>query len=896
MSANGQDSHVWTRRLLGGIALVALAALGVVTWHALRIEASEARSKRAAAEQESLRLALWRMDSLMTPILAREAARPYFEYESFYPAGRAYSDVLGTDVSERDVLLASPLLSNEDPIVQMHFQQVGGRVESPQAPTGAKRELAEGVYVSQYAATMKQAKLAELRGLLASSRSENKGAPAVSDRAARNEPSPQKEKGGQYKRVRSSELADAGLRGSGEMSARELRAELDDKQAKQPATSDLGVDGVVTGKPDDATKANEPTTADAAPVDGRDAAAGASFTAESDVAKRQQSGDDVVKVTVANPQKQESALEQVQRADYQARSALTKQAQTKAQIEASNIANRSSKAGGNAGANLGGVMSPSKAADGEDRGDEAAADKSGLATESNAKSVDSSKSEEQRAKDVAGADKKVDVSGSASGAPVVVPGDGIDARRGGAPLKAATASSPATDPLFSSSKSPDGEVLPEKENTASRDTIQHDELLSLPSEMGPESGFAEFGAVERRPMKDGSLQFGPEVTVGEQAEVLLGDFQAAWIARESGKGAEAGPELVFRRTVRVGEKQFQQGFWINWPELQRTLVEPVKDIYPAAALKPVTQSLSAVPSATLGRMLASIPAELVVPAGTDVSVPGWTPLRTALLATWVLVALSLVALALTARAMAELAERRGQFVSAVTHELRTPLTTFRLYSQMLSEGMVQDEQTKRGYAQTLFSESQRLGRIVESVLDYARLGKHGRARPMELQWESRPVGELATQMDATLRGVAEQHGMGLELVGPEHGPDSSLREVRVDITRLERILVNLVENAGKYGKPIDALGEHRAVVRWEANGSRVRISVRDFGAGVSAGEAKNIFRPFTRGEAHAHGSTPGMGLGLSLARGLAEQMGGGLFVQSPRDGGLGAEFVVELVG
>ena len=73
-----------------------------------------------------------------------------------------------------------------------------------------------------------------------------------------------------------------------------------------------------------------------------------------------------------------------------------------------------------------------------------------------------------------------------------------------------------------------------------------------------------------------------------------------------------------------------------------------------------------------------------------------------------------------------LSERRGTFVSAVTHELRTPLTTFRLYTEMLDEGMVASGESQRNYMKTLRSEADRLGHLVENVLSFARL-ERGRA-------------------------------------------------------------------------------------------------------------------------------------------------------------------------
>jgi hypothetical protein len=78
----------------GVCAAVVLAALGWITATVLGLERAEIRARTDAGHQESLRLALWRMDSWLASLLAREAARPYFDYEAFYPQQRAYSTLL----------------------------------------------------------------------------------------------------------------------------------------------------------------------------------------------------------------------------------------------------------------------------------------------------------------------------------------------------------------------------------------------------------------------------------------------------------------------------------------------------------------------------------------------------------------------------------------------------------------------------------------------------------------------------------------------------------------------------------------------------------------------------------------------------------------------------------
>ncbi|MFA6044282.1 MAG: hypothetical protein WC718_04810, partial [Phycisphaerales bacterium] len=89
-------------------ALTVAAALAWMTHHTLQLEHAEVEAQRQARFQESVRLVLWRMDSLMTPLIAREAARPYFQYQPFYPAGRPYADMLGSSRPD-DVLVPSPL-------------------------------------------------------------------------------------------------------------------------------------------------------------------------------------------------------------------------------------------------------------------------------------------------------------------------------------------------------------------------------------------------------------------------------------------------------------------------------------------------------------------------------------------------------------------------------------------------------------------------------------------------------------------------------------------------------------------------------------------------------------------------------------------------------------------
>ena len=102
----------------------------------LRLERAERAARGQAALEENARLALWRMDSSLTPLLAQESARPYFHYRAFYPAAGAYSEMF-VEPRPGEALVPSPLLREPPPYVLLHFQLApGGELTSPQVPAG----------------------------------------------------------------------------------------------------------------------------------------------------------------------------------------------------------------------------------------------------------------------------------------------------------------------------------------------------------------------------------------------------------------------------------------------------------------------------------------------------------------------------------------------------------------------------------------------------------------------------------------------------------------------------------------------------------------------------------------------------------------------------------------
>ncbi|MBW7906097.1 MAG: HAMP domain-containing histidine kinase [Phycisphaerae bacterium] len=124
-------------------ALLVFAAMGWLTASALRLERAEAAARQQAQLEESVRLALWRMESFVAPLISREAARPYFHYSSLYSIERAYSH-MWEDADYGDLLVPSPLMQPLGPEVLLHFQLDGeGRLTSPLVPPPPLRKLAE---------------------------------------------------------------------------------------------------------------------------------------------------------------------------------------------------------------------------------------------------------------------------------------------------------------------------------------------------------------------------------------------------------------------------------------------------------------------------------------------------------------------------------------------------------------------------------------------------------------------------------------------------------------------------------------------------------------------------------------------------------------------------------
>lgn len=362
-------------------------------------------------------------------------------------------------------------------------------------------------------------------------------------------------------------------------------------------------------------------------------------------------------------------------------------------------------------------------------------------------------------------------------------------------------------------------------------------------------------------------EFGPAVTAGMagDAAVPAGIMQPVW----------SGEQLLLARRVARPEGEYVQGCWLDWPAVRDWLVGQSADLLPGARLEPVRPDTRE-PDA---RLLASLPVRLVPGDAPAPAAAQPSPLRLSLAVAWACVLLASAAVGLLLRGVVSLSERRGAFVSAVTHELRTPLTTLRMYTEMLSEGMVADEDRRRHYLATLRAEADRLGHLVENVLAYSRLERN-RAGGGELLTVN--LGDALARCTDRLAERTRQAGVRFDV---RLEAEATAAMVRTNPTSLEQILLNLVDNACKYGG--SAAGS-QPVVHLEAArvGERAVLRVRDHGPGLGAARAAKLFHPFSKSVQEAANSAPGLGLGLALSRRLARAMGGDLTLDGA--GGLGA--------
>ncbi|HEX4631679.1 MAG TPA: HAMP domain-containing sensor histidine kinase [Chthoniobacterales bacterium] len=223
-----------------------------------------------------------------------------------------------------------------------------------------------------------------------------------------------------------------------------------------------------------------------------------------------------------------------------------------------------------------------------------------------------------------------------------------------------------------------------------------------------------------------------------------------------------------------------------------------------------------------------------------------------------------------ARRQLALAQKKTDFVSNVSHELKTPLTSIRMFAEMMQSGNAVEDKRPQ-YLRIIVAEAERLTRLINNVLDFARLERK------QKRYDFRPL-----DLHAVLAKTWEGHELHLR----EQGFTTRWQDapppyqVRGDEDALAQIFVNLLSNAEKYSTDRKEIEIHSYLTE-----DSVHVSVLDRGTGVPAGEETKIFEAFYRAHDSLASGIQGSGLGLTLAQRVAKEHGGEIVYQAREGGG-----------
>lgn len=232
----------------------------------------------------------------------------------------------------------------------------------------------------------------------------------------------------------------------------------------------------------------------------------------------------------------------------------------------------------------------------------------------------------------------------------------------------------------------------------------------------------------------------------------------------------------------------------------------------------------------------------------------------------------------TLRSEMDLARKKTTFVTNVSHELKTPLTSIRMFAEMLKEGRQPDPRRREQYLDLMVSETDRLTRLINNVLDFSRLEKGQKQYSSKLLEANR----LAQDLVQSQRLRLEHNGFKVEL---RQAAEPVF--VRADEEAIKQAVLNLLSNAEKYSE-----ARQEIEVEVSSQGSLACLRVKDRGVGVPAAQAKKIFQEFYRADESLTSRTKGTGLGLPIARRIARDHGGDI-TYAPREGG-GSVFELRL--
>lgn len=208
---------------------------------------------------------------------------------------------------------------------------------------------------------------------------------------------------------------------------------------------------------------------------------------------------------------------------------------------------------------------------------------------------------------------------------------------------------------------------------------------------------------------------------------------------------------------------------------------------------------------------------------------------------------------------------KSEFISSISHELRTPLGFITGYvTTLLRSDVPHGEETKREFLQIIKEESERLGDLVEDLLDTSRI----QAGSFAVEKKPVDIGELVKKVAEKVESATNQHSLVLSI-------DPNLPPVPGDSRRLEQVLHNLLDNAIKYSPQGDQI-----TISGKLKNAHIQVCVADKGHGIPQAELSKIFDAFNRIPDPDAKNVRGIGLGLTICRAIVEAHGGDIRAES----------------
>ena len=241
--------------------------------------------------------------------------------------------------------------------------------------------------------------------------------------------------------------------------------------------------------------------------------------------------------------------------------------------------------------------------------------------------------------------------------------------------------------------------------------------------------------------------------------------------------------------------------------------------------------------------------------------PGRTTLNIMIFVVIAIILMGMFAIYKSTQTVVELSERRSGFVSSVTHELKTPLSNIRMYVEMLEQGIAATPEREQEYYRILGSESSRLSRLINNVLEFSKLEKNQRTLNLQPGNFDEVINEFKDILNEKLR--VERFSLKIE--------KNEIRPFNYDREAMIQILLNLVENSIKFGKTSD---KKEIILSVKNEKNHVKISISDTGPGIPGHALKKIFEDFYRVDNSLTRKTGGTGIGLALVKNFVVQMGG----------------------